>query len=655
MHVDISLESAVQPCSRAFFTAVLDGHAGVETVNHLAETLLPALLAHGRTGNRLRTDTLATLRATILGCEADVLSRDFTSGSTLLAAIMIDDKLFVANVGDCRAVVCEKKEPLDPSSSSNSGRTADGSIEGTALAAAAAAVAMHLRTSSECGSSCSGFGSGSGAQTPVRAESSGGDFMSIGGGLVWGQQHHQQREDTTAPSSPPTELRASSPSSPSAALQSVSAFSTHPSAVITLSAFAAMRQSIQTASQLKPRLFIPDSSGAFPSTPSTPSPQRDSSTQRPCRAGVSTLVTEGLQVRQLTNDHAIKGNILEKARVQAMGVSVSGDGYVHLTVNGECNDSGVTRVLGRAHIKRAASNPSIAHLYRRSQIQSLAGITVTHELLDAEALEHQNGHHSHLPAEALSVIYPRLLAGLSQHPTPTLDSTAQASLSASLSAPCAPQVGLVEASQLLKAAGLMHTSRLMELCSKIPSLRGINTSSHTNPGGEGENGNGSSSPQPTCNPCFGSSSHQTSPPQPSPPCDTSHQQQVADAQQQTASDERFGCCVLIPDPELHTYTITRESEFLVLACDGIWDVMTNGEVVRTVRRVIARGGTASEAAACLAQRAVAAPESRDNCSVVVLCFSSRQLLSHSTRNSALRRGPSSIVSASKLDMKSVAE
>lgn len=651
MHVDISLEAAVQPCSRAFFTAVLDGHAGVETVNHLAETLLPALLAHGRTGNRLRTDTLATLRATILGCEADVLSREFTSGSTLLAVIMIDDKLFVANVGDCRAVVCEKKDSSDPSTSSNSGRAGDGSVEGIALAAAAAAVAMHLRTSSECGSSCSGFGSGSGAQTPVRAESSGGDFISVGGGLAWGQQHHQQREDTTAPSSPPTELRANSPptpSSPSAALQCASAFSTHPSAVITLSAFAAMRQSIQTASQLKPRLFIPDSSGAFPSTPSTPSPQRDSSTPRPCRAGVSTLVTEGLQVRQLTNDHAIKGNILEKARVQAMGVSVSGDGYVHLTVNGECNDSGVTRVLGRAHIKRAASNPSIAHLYRRSQIQSLAGITVTHELLDAEALEHQDGHQSQPRPEALSLIYPRLLAGLSQHIPQTLDSTAQASLSA----PGVPQVGLLEASQLLKAAGLVHTSRLMELCSKIPSLRSTNDSSHPTPGGENENG--SSSPQPTCNPCFGSSSHEA-PPLP-PHCDPSHQQQhLADMQQPTTADERFGCCVLIPDPELHTYTITRESEFLVLACDGIWDVMTNGEVVRTVRRVIARGGTASEAAACLAQRAVAAPESRDNCSVVVLCFSSRQLLSHSTRNSALRRGPSSIVSASKLDMKSVAE
>ena len=40
-------------------------------------------------------------------------------------------------------------------------------------------------------------------------------------------------------------------------------------------------------------------------------------------------------------------------------------------------------------------------------------------------------------------------------------------------------------------------------------------------------------------------------------------------------------------PDVTETAITEDSEFLVLACDGIWDVLTNQEVVDFVRTRIA--------------------------------------------------------------------
>lgn len=40
-------------------------------------------------------------------------------------------------------------------------------------------------------------------------------------------------------------------------------------------------------------------------------------------------------------------------------------------------------------------------------------------------------------------------------------------------------------------------------------------------------------------------------------------------------------------PDIEIRKITDELEFIVLACDGIWDVLTNSEVVSFVRSRIA--------------------------------------------------------------------
>lgn len=44
-----------------------------------------------------------------------------------------------------------------------------------------------------------------------------------------------------------------------------------------------------------------------------------------------------------------------------------------------------------------------------------------------------------------------------------------------------------------------------------------------------------------------------------------------------------------PEPEIEEVTITPDDEFIVIACDGIWDVMTSAEVVSFVRARLQEG------------------------------------------------------------------
>lgn len=60
-------------------------------------------------------------------------------------------------------------------------------------------------------------------------------------------------------------------------------------------------------------------------------------------------------------------------------------------------------------------------------------------------------------------------------------------------------------------------------------------------------------------------------------------------------------------------------EFVILACDGVWDVLSNKAAVSLVRKAVRQGQTAEQAAESLCKRALK-QGSMDNISVVVIVF-----------------------------------
>eukprot|EP00798_Chlamydomonas_sp_ICE-L_P029579 gene29579-5934_t len=94
-------------CSRAVLLGVFDGHNGMEA----AEYLRTSFLGHFLTRENLGTQQWgAALHRTLLACEKHLLGHDFLSGTTALVALLVDNKLHLANVGDCRAVVSDDGE-----------------------------------------------------------------------------------------------------------------------------------------------------------------------------------------------------------------------------------------------------------------------------------------------------------------------------------------------------------------------------------------------------------------------------------------------------------------------------------------------------------------------------------------------------------------
>ena len=76
---------------------------------------------------------------------------------------------------------------------------------------------------------------------------------------------------------------------------------------------------------------------------------------------------------------------------------------------------------------------------------------------------------------------------------------------------------------------------------------------------------------------------------------------------------------LIAEPEIKQIRLTEEDEFLIMGCDGIWDVLTSQEAVSVVKRGLNRHGDPTRCARELVMEALRL-NTFDNLTAVVVCF-----------------------------------
>ncbi|KAK3160660.1 hypothetical protein QOZ80_1BG0062650 [Eleusine coracana subsp. coracana] len=76
---------------------------------------------------------------------------------------------------------------------------------------------------------------------------------------------------------------------------------------------------------------------------------------------------------------------------------------------------------------------------------------------------------------------------------------------------------------------------------------------------------------------------------------------------------------LIAEPEIQRITLTEDDEFLIIGCDGIWDVMTSQQAVTTVRKGLRRHDDPDRCARELAMEAKRL-QTFDNLTVIIVCF-----------------------------------
>lgn len=78
---------------------------------------------------------------------------------------------------------------------------------------------------------------------------------------------------------------------------------------------------------------------------------------------------------------------------------------------------------------------------------------------------------------------------------------------------------------------------------------------------------------------------------------------------------------LIAEPELRQMVLTEDDEFLIIGCDGVWDVMSSQHAVSVVRRGLRRHDDPDQCARDLVMEALRR-KTFDNLTVIIVCFSS---------------------------------
>ncbi|XP_071687833.1 probable protein phosphatase 2C 47 [Rutidosis leptorrhynchoides] len=79
--------------------------------------------------------------------------------------------------------------------------------------------------------------------------------------------------------------------------------------------------------------------------------------------------------------------------------------------------------------------------------------------------------------------------------------------------------------------------------------------------------------------------------------------------------------VLIAEPEMRHMELSEDDEFMIIGCDGIWDVMSNEEAVGIVRRELLKTNDPQECVMEIINEALSR-HAIDNLTAIVVCFTS---------------------------------
>lgn len=63
--------------------------------------------------------------------------------------------------------------------------------------------------------------------------------------------------------------------------------------------------------------------------------------------------------------------------------------------------------------------------------------------------------------------------------------------------------------------------------------------------------------------------------------------------------------IVTANPDIREIELTAEDKFILLACDGIWDILTNEEAVKFIDERLSQGKTPKEVCEMLCDRCLA--------------------------------------------------
>lgn len=95
---------------------------------------------------------------------------------------------------------------------------------------------------------------------------------------------------------------------------------------------------------------------------------------------------------------------------------------------------------------------------------------------------------------------------------------------------------------------------------------------------------------------------------------------------------------LIAEPEFNQAVLTEDDEFLIIGCDGIWDVMSSQYAVSVVRRGLRRHDDPERCARELVMEALRL-NTFDNLTVIIVCFSDEYCSSVAASSDDQQRPP----------------